>query len=100
VDYNTREFKGKLIPMLRSTATLRTYKPEEYCALLVNECKKVLSEFLPFNDAEREFLDLLLNRGEIDPALLTSDPDLRERIACHPLLKWKAVNVIKYRNLS
>ena len=55
---------------------------------------------LPFTDSERTFLDLLLERGEIVPKLLTADESLQGRIQHHPLLKWKALNVRQHRGLS
>lgn len=72
----------------------------EYGARLVKECRKDLSAVLPFSDAEREFLDLLLDHGEIDSTILTSDTTLQARIQNQPLLKWKAINVRQYRGLS
>jgi hypothetical protein len=53
---------------------------------------------LPFKEAELEFLSLLLDRGDIKPALLTMDEELAEKIAHHPGLKWKALNVLHYRD--
>jgi hypothetical protein len=44
-----------------------------------------------------EFLNQLLDRGEIDPSLLTSDENLAERIKKHPLIEWKAMNVRQYK---
>ena len=55
---------------------------------------------LPFTDAERAFLDLLLDRGEVDASILTSDTTLRERIQAQPLLEWKALNVRRHKGLS
>jgi len=44
-----------------------------------------------------EFLNLVLDKGEINPELLTADEDLQDRIGRHPLLEWKAVNVREFR---
>jgi len=44
-----------------------------------------------------EFLNLVLDKGEIAPDLLTADKDLQDRIRRHPLLEWKAVNVKAYK---
>jgi len=46
-----------------------------------------------------EFLNLVLDKGEIAPELLTTDEDLQDRIRRHPLLEWKAVNVKAYKKL-
>jgi hypothetical protein len=45
----------------------------------------------------REFLDKLMDHGEIDPSLLTDDPELADRINVHPGLLWKATNVRSFR---
>jgi hypothetical protein len=57
------------------------------------ECRQALSAVLPLNESEKAFLDLLLDRGIIDPSLLTNDPFLQQRILLQPLLQWKALNV-------
>ena len=44
------------------------------------ELARQLGPALPFTDAERAFLDLLLDRGEVDASILTSDATLQERI--------------------
>ena len=68
--------------------------------MLVDECRQALSAVLPFNDAERQFLDLLLDKGEIDSTILTADATLQKCIQQQPLLEWKALNVRQYKRLS
>ena len=46
-------------------------------------------------EKEIAFLDLILDKGEIDGALLTNDKEIQERINRHPMLHWKALNVRK-----
>jgi hypothetical protein len=55
-----------------------------------------LSRLFPFTEAEREFLDRVLDHGEIRAELLTADEALAGRIAQHPSLAWKAQNVRKH----
>lgn len=64
---------------------------------LVKECRDNLSVVLPLTDSETEFLNLLLDKGEIAPSLLTSEKDMQDRISRHPLLEWKALNVREYK---
>jgi len=73
---------------------------EQWAAGMVEECRERLEVVLPFNGAEREFLDRLLDHGEIEPSLLTEDEELAGRIRNHPGLKWKALNVKKFRGKS
>jgi predicted nucleotidyltransferase component of viral defense system len=99
VDFDGEELARQLVP------TLRVYLPEEqessdeYGARLVEECRQALSVVLPFSEAERAFLDLLLDHGEIDSSILTADSTLQQRIQKQPLLEWKAVNVRKHKGL-
>ena len=99
VDFDPVELTRSLIPTLDARA-IQEQSPADFGARLVRECREGLSMVLPFNDAERKFLHLLLDRGEIDSTLLTADETLQKRIQQQPLLKWKALNVRKYKGLS
>lgn len=99
IDFDTAELSRQLIPTLRSSILTEQETTGEYGARLIKECRQFLSAVFPFTEAEREFLDLLLDRGVIDSSLLTSDPILQQSINDQPLLKWKAVNVRKHKGL-
>ena len=98
VAFDPAELTRLLIPAL-DTRGIQGQSPVEFGARLVRECRERLSMVLPFNDAEREFLDLLLDKGEIDPTILTADKTLQKRIGQQPLLEWKALNVREYKGL-
>ncbi|MEE4263120.1 MAG: nucleotidyl transferase AbiEii/AbiGii toxin family protein, partial [Desulfobacteraceae bacterium] len=97
VDVTAEDLSHRLFPLLRARSAGADESPASYGSRLVKECRDRLSAVLPFTDSETEFLNLLLDRGEIAPSLLTSDKDLQERISRHPLLEWKALNVRQYR---
>ena len=99
VKFNASELNKLLIPTLRVSIEKAYASPDEYGEHLVKVCQKGLSSVLPFSDAERKFLDLLLDWGKINPTFLTSDANLQKRIQAQPLLKWKAINVRRYRGL-
>lgn len=71
-----------------------------YGTSLVNECKEGLSAVLPFTAPERDFLNLLLDKGEIDSTLLTTDKTLQKHIQEQPLLKWKSLNVRRHKGVN
>lgn len=100
VDFDAAELTRVLIPTLHVRETKGQVSPAEYGTRLVRECREGLSAVLPFTDSERAFLDLLLDRGEIDPTLLTADTSLQQRIRSQPLLEWKALNVKRHKGLS
>lgn len=100
VNFDSAELARQLGPTLRARQSLGQEAAAEYGARLVAECRTALSIVLPVTDGERAFLDLLLDRGEIDASLLTSDVALQERIQAQPLLEWKAHNVRRHKGLS
>ena len=79
VDFDSTELARQLGPTFRARRSREQEALAEYGARLVKECRRALSIVLPFTDAERAFLDLLLDRGEIDALMLTSDTALQER---------------------
>lgn len=99
VDYDGAELVGQLSPTLRSRQRENQKALTAYGTNPVEGCRKALSIVLPFTDAEHAFLDLLLDRGEVDASLLTSDTALQERIQVQPLLEWKALNVRRHKGL-
>jgi len=100
VDFEAAELARQLIPALRVNAAEVQTESAEYVARLVRECREGLSAVLPFTDAERGFLDLLLDKGEIDSTILTADTALQQRIQSQPLLEWKALNVRRHKRLT
>jgi hypothetical protein len=100
VNFDASELMRLLIPTLHVRVTREKGSPEEYGARLVKECRAGLSAVLPFTDAERAFLDLLLDQGIIDPTILTADTALQQRIQDQPLLEWKAYNVRRHKALT
>ena len=100
VNFDAAELARLLIPTLHVRETDAQVTPAEYGASLVRECREGLSAVLPFTDSERTFLDLLLDRGEIDPTLLTADTSLQRHIRSQPLLEWKALNVKRHKGLA
>ncbi|MHC4980567.1 MAG: hypothetical protein ACYTGT_16385, partial [Planctomycetota bacterium] len=86
-----------LLPVMRSDPSIADADHKVWAARLIDECRSALSAVLPLAENERAFLDQLLVHGEIDPTLLTADEDLKKRIATHPGLQWKAVNVREHK---
>ena len=67
---------------------------------LISDCREILSLVLPLTSREREFLDGLNDRGQINPGLLTEDARLQDVIRTHPGLLWKALNVRQHHGLD
>lgn len=100
VEFDPNELARLLIPTLNRRFTEKQGSPAEYGERLLKECQEKLKAVLPLNDPEREFLDLLLEKGEVDASALTPDKALQKRIQSHPLLQWKALNVKQHKGLA
>ncbi|MDE2999494.1 MAG: nucleotidyl transferase AbiEii/AbiGii toxin family protein [Gemmatimonadota bacterium] len=99
VDLDVAELAGQLVPALHAGAIQGPEEATTYGEMLVRECRQGISTVLPFTDAEGAFLDLLLEKGEIDASILTDDRSLQIRIQSQPLLEWKALNVRRHKGL-
>jgi hypothetical protein len=93
-----RDLRNDLLPLMRSEDIGRLGDSRTWTRRLVEECREQLRAVLPLADNEKEFLDHLLDHGEIIAALLTQDGEMTERIDRHPLLRWKAQHVRKYKH--
>ena len=100
VDFDTAELARQLIPTLHVRIIQEQDSPSDFGTYLVEVCRRGLSAVLPFMEAEREFLNLLLDHGIVDATILTPDTALQQRIQRQPLLEWKALNVRKHRGLA
>jgi len=92
-----RELQQQLIPVLRGDAVPVSGDMNDWMERLVSECRDRLSLVLPFEKHERDFLDQVLDRGEIVPELLTGDDELAARIRQHPQLLWKVKHVREHK---
>lgn len=98
VAFEMGELENHLIPLLRRASLTNTGEPSISGNRLVEECRQALDVVLPLSKTEMEFLNLLLEKGEINPSLLSANEGLAERISRHPLLQRKALNVRQQRH--
>jgi predicted nucleotidyltransferase component of viral defense system len=97
VGFEARELRDNLVPVLSQSAIAKIKDTDQWAKTMVEECQAQLGRLLPLNDGETEFLNRLLDHGEIKPAVLTSDSDMAAKIEALPTLRWKAMNVQKMK---
>ena len=90
------ETEKMLLPLLHGYALPEKQNIQNYIEKMVQNCIKKLETVFPFKSGETEFLNRLLDHGEICPQLITDDTELQERILVQPMLNWKALNVKKF----
>ena len=71
----------------------RSFSVDDYLADLQANATPAQQMVLPSTPFEGAFLDMLIDRGQIESQLLTTDDRLRARITAEPWLQWKALNV-------
>ena len=96
---SVKAIREELIPLLRAEARPLDGDPDRLAAQLTQVRQTVAFTLLVWRKNEREFLDRLMEKGEVAPDLLTNDPALRERVAAQPMLRWKALHVRRHRGL-
>ena len=100
IRYSANELMNELAPVLRSHEISDDYDREAWASHLVDECRKAISLVLPFTEGEREFLDRILDHGEINPSLISKDENMVDKIRNHPGLQWKALNVREFKGVE
>ena len=83
------EVRQKLIPLLRIDPDAPHLEPDTLAGDLHRRLGPAIRRVLKWSKKERAFLDRFLDSAEIEPRLLTEDPDLGERIRKQPMLLWK-----------
>lgn len=97
IGFEAKELEHQLMPVLASSIVMGIENTSAWARKLVAHCQERFATLLPLTAAEREFLDRLLDIGEITPILLTDDEAMQARILSHPALQWKALNVRQMR---
>lgn len=95
---DTVDVRNYLLPLLRRSATDDTTMTD--VTTLRQRCLPLLERVLPLMPTEIEFLEYINDHGIIEPALLTSDAALADRIRVCPALVWKVQNVRQYKGLA
>ena len=99
IGFETQELRSALFPVLRTDHLTALDDPEGRAQKIEEETRAALGVVLPFTDAERAFLDRVLDNGEIEPSIIATDVELAHRILHHPGLAWKARNVREFKGI-
>ena len=62
-------------------------------------CRERFAFLFVMTANEREFLDSVLDRGDVNADLLDIAPEIRARIGAMPMLAWKCQHIRKHRGL-
>jgi predicted nucleotidyltransferase component of viral defense system len=90
IEVDFRDARRNLFPLLVQHQLTRRKEQEEMLERLIGETRHALASLLPLEEKEREFLDCLLDAGDIQPDLLELHPELAAHLKAHPALQWRA----------
>lgn len=93
VKLEVADVEARLVPVLSREMAPDIKSLKSWTAGLEKEARDLVERILPLRAHELEFLDRLLDEGDIVPSLVTDDAGLGGRIALNPALTWKAQNV-------
>jgi hypothetical protein len=92
--------RDSLFPMLRVERRPFDGDANVLTARINEACQEAAGQLLTWSAGERDFLDRLLDRGEIVPEALSDDRERQAIIASQAALQWKALNVSKHKGLE
>lgn len=99
VTVNLKEVRDSLLPLLRAEGRPFGGDVEALAAHVNAACLKAAESLLAWDPKEREFLERLVDHGEIAAEVLVDERDRQALIRGQPLLQWKALNVRKFKGL-
>ena len=99
IGYDLDDLRHMLLPVLRTGEKDKIDDLESWAEDRLAGCRDRLKMVLPFSEKEMEFLDGVIDRGEIRAELLTDDETVQENIRQNPGLQWKVFNVRKHYGL-
>lgn len=100
IEGDARELRQKLTICLPRSRFSGMKEIEAWIEQTVALCRERLAFLFDQSEKEREFLDGILDRGEVNADLLDVDPEIRSRIEAMPMLAWKTRHVRRHRGLS
>ena len=100
IEGDARELRQKLTICLPRSRFSGMGEIEAWIEETVALCRERFAFLSDLSEKEQEFLDCILDRGEVNVELLDVDPEIRNRIATMPMLAWKTRHVRRHRGLS
>ena len=100
IEGDARELRQKLTICLPRSRFSGMGEIEAWIEETVALCRERFAFLSDLSEKEQEFLDCILDRGEVNVELLDVDPEIRNRIATMPMLAWKTRHVRKHHGLS
>ncbi len=97
--FSLQDLESQLLPLLSTSYRATLGQTSNWGQNILLACQQHFN-FWPLDAREQEFLDLLLDQGQIVPQLITQDQNLINLLPNHPGLLWKALNVKNFRGLK
>lgn len=90
--FDFKELQNRLLPLLSKQVLGNVEDKPQWAKNMLLSVQNSLSKLFPLRENETEFLEALLNFGEIKSELLTNDTAFQEKVKLHPAIRWTAYN--------
>ena len=88
-----KELQNRLLPLLSQQVLINITDKQQWAQKMLFDVHDKLSNLLPLRENEINFLDALLEFGDIKPEFLTDNIDFQAKVKRHPAIQWTAYNV-------
>lgn len=93
ITVDVKDLTNRLVPLLNVNDITKVKSISTWCNILVQQCQENFSRLLPITNNEKDYLTNLVDKGIIEPQLITDDQNLISIIKNHPAVKWRAQRV-------
>lgn len=90
IKLTSHDVEKLLFPLVNKTLTEAWGSPDKCAEDLLNSCQEFMKSFFPFTINEVEFIEVLRNKGTIEPGLLTDDKEIASKMKQDPGLLHRA----------
>ena len=90
ITVDVKDLTNRLVPLLNKNDISSMGSISTWSDNLVQQCQRDFSQLLPITTKEREFLTNLLDKGLIEPQLISDNDNLINNVKNHPAIIWSA----------
>lgn len=94
INFDLTDLRNRLVPVMHHSSVPRSaHELKKWAVTRTEALQERLTDLLPLDANEKQFIIKIRNEGIVSPELITHDTDLAKKILSHPAIGW----IIKQR---